>query len=569
MCEPSARRASVGPRTLGALVAFLLVLTLLPAAANAATAPWSVSVLGEYGDPIADGNGNAFYDDGNAWMQASASESAIAVDVASTWRYADYTLYIAAPAGESLKVGTYPRAVGWSKAEPADAKLDVSGNGHGCGSTAGSYEIKDFALSSSGAIERLWLTFEQHCDGERPAIFGEVRIGKPVTTIPSSVRWPDREISRRSSVVPVTFLASAPTTITGAAVTGQEFAIVGDHCSGVALAAGDACEVWVQPDAPAAATDSAAALRLTEAGGSVHSVSLARHVDATLTEVAIKHDDGSWYADGGARRWTPDASGITAEAHGSRVYVRFHPLGSVYGSWAVFGLPNGKPLAPGTYTGAVLPADADATGGPAIDVPTSDPCGAASGEFTIHEVSLDAHGALTALDVSFEQRCSKLRGRFIGAIRFRASDTASWQPPPQGDPPPEPTPTGTPVPPPVLPPGPQPVWQPPLVATSPAIPPHLALLSTSLTGSRVRLRLLASRPGTVRGTLTRCVKTTRRGCSRSVTVTRIAAPVRAGIVSLALPLRARARPGRYTLTLRLTASDGRVSAPLRVSRTVR
>src|SRR4051812_31562744 len=180
MSEPTGRRIAVG----ALLIAIVLI---LPAAARAAT-PWSVSAVADYGGALA--AAPALYDNGNATLDAHAGTNAISVEV-----FAPGGALWLVFTGDGLASGVH------------GTHVEASHGGSGCGFSEGTFEIKDLAALPDGTIQRLWLTFEQHCDGDAPALFGEVRIGLPVVTIPSTISWPARELNRPSTVVTETFVA--------------------------------------------------------------------------------------------------------------------------------------------------------------------------------------------------------------------------------------------------------------------------------------------------------------------------------------------------------------------------
>ena len=66
--------------------------------------------------------------------------------------------------------------------------------------------MRDWAVDASGAVQRAWIVYEQHCETSgAPALFGEVRIGEPASTgIPSLARWPDGVIGRGGQAIPIT-----------------------------------------------------------------------------------------------------------------------------------------------------------------------------------------------------------------------------------------------------------------------------------------------------------------------------------------------------------------------------
>jgi hypothetical protein len=54
--------------------------------------------------------------------------------------------------------------------------LNLGGEGSGCTSLTGRFQVLEADYSEAGRVERFHATFEQHCDGAVGALFGEVQI---------------------------------------------------------------------------------------------------------------------------------------------------------------------------------------------------------------------------------------------------------------------------------------------------------------------------------------------------------------------------------------------------------
>ena len=86
---------------------------------------------------------------------------------------------IAAPAGSQLVPGSYEGAVRYPFQSAGQPGLSVSGDGRGCNTVTGRFDVLDVAFGPNGYIERLHARFEQHCEGGVPALYGEVNIVNP------------------------------------------------------------------------------------------------------------------------------------------------------------------------------------------------------------------------------------------------------------------------------------------------------------------------------------------------------------------------------------------------------
>lgn len=139
---------------------------------------------------------------------------------------------MAAPLGQKLVPGVYEGATRFASADGAG--LDVSGDGRGCNMLTGRFEVQEATYGPLGYVERFRATFQQHCEGAPPALFGEVQIlnppPPPALTIVLAV---DRHgtVKRRigTAMLRGTIACSAPTTVT-------LFGTLAQHVSRFALA---------------------------------------------------------------------------------------------------------------------------------------------------------------------------------------------------------------------------------------------------------------------------------------------------------------------------------------------
>ncbi len=89
-----------------------------------------------------------------------------------------WSLDFAAPGNATLVPGTYEGATRFPFQSPTQPGLDFSGNGRGCNTLTGSFNVLEAAYSPEGEIERFGADFEQHCEGADPALFGQVRFNR-------------------------------------------------------------------------------------------------------------------------------------------------------------------------------------------------------------------------------------------------------------------------------------------------------------------------------------------------------------------------------------------------------
>jgi hypothetical protein len=135
-----------------------------------------LAVVGEDGDYITGGR-NRIDTRSNAAFEATVDTNRTTVTVHvepadGTWWY----LRFSAPAGTQLKPGTYENVARWPFYKPG---LDYSGDGRGCNQLSGRFVIHEAVFSGASTVERLRMSFEQHCEMQLPGAYGELALAAP------------------------------------------------------------------------------------------------------------------------------------------------------------------------------------------------------------------------------------------------------------------------------------------------------------------------------------------------------------------------------------------------------
>lgn len=444
MCAWGVARAVTVTRfcACAALLLAAVSLAAVPASAAGATAT-SVVMFSDPGDWVGGGQQRLF-EPGNGSVTVSGSAAYVTVNVSGGTLGDYYTLDFAAPAGDVLRPGLYLRAQRAPFREAGRPGIDIGGSGRGCNKIEGSFEVRDIATNSSGAVERLWLVYEQHCEGGTPALFGEVRIAvaRPDDALPpapSLIRWPPVDIGGASTTVPVWFVAAAQSTVSGVTVTGanaSDFKIRSDGCSGQRLSAGGACQVWLR-FVPTAAGTRLAALRVTDAAGGAREVPLQAFAYGGRTRVVMHSESGDYIGQGRDWQYTPANARISMR--GTRSYVGFAVSGA-NGDWwyADFAPPSGDILTVGRYANATrYPFNGSGAG---LDVSGNGRgCNTLTGEFTVTWATFDASGEARSFAADFVQHCEGQTPALRGTFEFRAGDDTplAWWMGGGGTPPPD------------------------------------------------------------------------------------------------------------------------------------
>jgi hypothetical protein len=172
-------------RVLPFLALGFLVALLMPALpASAATAPAFMEVNGQPGDYLTNGESFSFSSSAGDDITWDAGPTGLQVWIFS----ADGSfsgVHLAAPDGGRLEAGRYVRAVRWPTQEAGSPSMGIDLFGGACSTVAGNFKVKEAVYSIEGALERFDATFEQHCEGIQPAMFGRIRLGieKPLAPV--------------------------------------------------------------------------------------------------------------------------------------------------------------------------------------------------------------------------------------------------------------------------------------------------------------------------------------------------------------------------------------------------
>ena len=91
-----------------------------------------------------------------------------------------------APAeGMDLIEGLYENATRWPFQDPTVLGLSFSGNGRGCNTLKGRFEVLEAVYDpTTDAVISFAVDFEQHCEGGDPALFGSIRFNSDVPLPP-------------------------------------------------------------------------------------------------------------------------------------------------------------------------------------------------------------------------------------------------------------------------------------------------------------------------------------------------------------------------------------------------
>jgi hypothetical protein len=161
--------------------AVLVGMLALAAAPVAAQQPLeaSLSFVSDPGDYIGAGQSRSFtLDTASITSRSGQNGGSFGVTV-FPFNGGFWFLDIAAPQGAQLVPGAYEGAVRYPFQGPGQPGLSLSGDGRGCNTLTGRFDVLEATFGPNGYVERFHATFEQHCEGAAAALFGEVQIVNP------------------------------------------------------------------------------------------------------------------------------------------------------------------------------------------------------------------------------------------------------------------------------------------------------------------------------------------------------------------------------------------------------
>ena len=155
------------------------LLFAVPINARAQQAASFLSFTSDPGDYIGQGQSRYFAPDTASFQSSSTQNNnhvnVIVLPFAGGFWYLD----MAAPNGAPLQPGSYENAVRYPFQGAAQPGLSFYGDGRGCNTLTGRFDVTEAKYGPAGYVERFHANFEQHCEGGTAALFGEVLISNP------------------------------------------------------------------------------------------------------------------------------------------------------------------------------------------------------------------------------------------------------------------------------------------------------------------------------------------------------------------------------------------------------
>ncbi|HKQ39612.1 MAG TPA: Ig domain-containing protein [Verrucomicrobiae bacterium] len=162
----------------------VIALLLAGLTCNGIAATTSLRLNSEPGDPLLGGQ-QLFFTDANGSFGAYQSFSN-SVSISFYGSGHNFSLDFAAPVNQPLVAGSYLQAERLAFRSPGKPGMWISGDGVGCNTITGSFEVKQVAYGAGNQINKFWATFEQHCENAADPLKGEIRFNADVPVVLSA-----------------------------------------------------------------------------------------------------------------------------------------------------------------------------------------------------------------------------------------------------------------------------------------------------------------------------------------------------------------------------------------------
>ncbi len=156
-------------------------LPLLLSFAIPLSAETTITLDSDEGDYVGQGQ-SYLYTDENAKFQYSTNyDNGITVRINNLPDdpYFRWSIDLAAPQNAEIQPGTYEYATRFPFQDADVPGLVVSGNGRGCNTLTGSFEVHQVSYDEVGTLLSLTADFVQHCEGKEPALRGSIAYNPP------------------------------------------------------------------------------------------------------------------------------------------------------------------------------------------------------------------------------------------------------------------------------------------------------------------------------------------------------------------------------------------------------
>jgi parallel beta-helix repeat protein len=163
---------------------FIVLVWLLFATSFAKAQSNLVLLVSQSGDYI--GQGQTYVTENQSDFNVSGTLATITISAFG------FGFTFAGPGDVPLTVGTYTNSARYPF-NGSSPGLDISGNGRGCNTECGSFQVLEIHTDGNGQVNRLWITYSNKCECFNAPMTGEIRYNSqlaPSVPIPKTIRVP-------------------------------------------------------------------------------------------------------------------------------------------------------------------------------------------------------------------------------------------------------------------------------------------------------------------------------------------------------------------------------------------
>jgi hypothetical protein len=399
------------------------------AAAAKSPSPFSTMVItafSETGDPIAEGS-QAEFDPSNSVITGSVAGGQLNITASGGTLGNTFAFDIAPPRGAVFSAGEYLGVQQTPVRQAGHPGLDITSINESCSTDTGSFEVREITYSGR-TVSSLDLLYEQHCDGDVAALFGEIRFGEPlvgtVFVASQSITWPDvtPDTALTQVLIPVRNLSTSAVQVGAVTIVGSDptsFVDGNDQCSGEMLAP---LTGWCYVSlgfTPSGAGPRTATLSVP-LGSRTDDVQLDGTTSGDQFSLAMTSSPGDYVGQG--QKYLYTTVNATISLWGGPTGIAFDVDAGVGNTWTVDLYPaSGKQLKPGVFAKATRWPFNGAGNGLSV-YGQSRGCNTDIGSFTVEQsVFSPVDSAPEQFAASFVQHCEGAVPALRGTITYGTS----------------------------------------------------------------------------------------------------------------------------------------------------
>jgi hypothetical protein len=336
-----------------------------------------------------------------------------------------WTLDFAAAQGAALVAGAYENAVRYPFNNGPSPGINLSGDGRGCNTIKGRFEVLEVAYGSDGSVQRFAADFVQHCEGGVSALFGQIRFNsmQAVYTdavLPAPFAFVDNYDAPSnalvaSNAVSISGISSAPIS-----VQGGEYSINGADFTAAAGTIANGQTVALRVRTSSFGTSTFATVRIGAASATFQAIA-GTGQQGSITGLYFHSQPGDYIGQGQQRSLAGATGYLLTPSRNYHNGVSFNIQGNGQ-LWSLdFGGPQAAALAVGSYEDAVrFPFENGTTPGLSL-TGEGRGCNTVRGRFDVLEVAYGPDGSLRRFAADFVQRCEGNAAALFGQVRYNAN----------------------------------------------------------------------------------------------------------------------------------------------------